>query len=155
MKKILLTIAVLIFTVSCLIGKPTPMPESDYISRMKLLDATASQILRNASRLVETSALDDATLIIGLQQEADRMKGVYDTAVSLTPPPKYTEAHSLFVEGVRLYRDGLYAAVEATESKAPDKIREVGELMEAGDEKMRQVTEKLKDMFGEKRYQGV
>ncbi len=148
MKKTLLIIVALILTVGCMLTKPpTPTPEAEYLPKMQLLSNTVTQILYNASSLVGDLRFNDFALMTGLEQEAKRMEEVYDTAVSMTPPPKFAEAHSLFLEGVELYLEGLHTAVEAVKTKNADKVKRVGELMEAGEEKMKEVDRRLREMI--------
>jgi len=153
MKKMLFISILLIFTVGCAISNPliaptpTPYSEEDYLISMKHLSKAVVEILFRATEMVHTMALDDPDLITGLKHEAAVMEEACNSAKRIIPPSQYKEAHSLFIESVELYRDGLYTAATAVETRDEDKMKATGELMEAADEKMIQATEKLKEIL--------
>lgn len=158
---LILVVGGLILTIGCVVGgafepKPTPMSEVDYIAQMKLHGETVMQALGNATNVVASLNVNDPEFQAGLEREAARMGEVHDAAALMVAPPKYAEAHTLFVEATGLYRDGLWAAAEVAETGDTDGLAEVGRLMNAADEKLREAGHKVRqrtnEPSGEKAY---
>lgn len=152
MRKLLpIVVVIVLATVGCVIGEAlapeatsTPMAAVDYIAKMRLLGDTVVQVLHSATSVVAYLDVNDPEFQAGLEREALRMAEVHDTAARMVPPAEYAEPHALFVEATGLYRDGLWAAASVAETGDIDGLEEVGRLMWAADEKLRQAGHKVR-----------